>query len=397
MGFLDSLTDLMGWSNSNAQEALNGATVKENLGNVYLPGGVQGGSVNTSPFANMGGAGGGYGNSPLSQADWQAINPIWGNIRRAANYNDINWKDPSLKGASLSPEASQYLQNNWGNVRRAANFGDINWKDPSLVGSPGYKQAPGGAGGATAGQGMPGSSGGSPSTLGDLEPGRAAFAGAVAPNVADSMTNNQPNILAAMRASAAPGEQRAWNSTNDNLFSRGRLGANDSATGEAYRGYQEGVQNADLNRQVASYGLGDQLQTDALNRGLGAAGGAGGLTQLSTLPFQLALQLAQANASSQQGIAGSAANQNDNIMDSWSKFWGGSGGNKGSSTGGFFSNMSDYRLKKNVEYVGKRRGRNWYTWDWIDGGKGQGVMAHENLDIAEVHPSGFLAVDYSKV
>lgn len=240
--------------------------------------------------------------------------------------------------------------------------------------------------------------------LGDLEPGRAALAGAVAPNVADSQVNNQPNILAAMRASAAPGEQRAWNSTNDALFSRGRLGGNDSATGEAYRGYTEGLQTADNARQVASYGLGDQLQTDALNRANTAASGASGLTQLSTLPFQMALQLAQAQSGAQLGIAGSAGRGNS-LLDAWNSFigsskstsGGGAGGNS-QGQGGFFSNFSDLRLKKNVKSLGTRRGRKWYSWDWIDGsGNSEGVMAHENLDIASAHPDGFLIVDYSKV
>jgi hypothetical protein len=98
-----------------------------------------------APIAGVTGGYGGqsgpqlFGNTPLTQQDWQSVNNVWGNIRRAANYGDISQGDLPQ---GLSPEVSQFLSNNWGNIRRAANFGDINWK-AGIVGAPAYQtQAP---------------------------------------------------------------------------------------------------------------------------------------------------------------------------------------------------------------------------------------------------------------
>jgi hypothetical protein len=80
---------------------------------------------------------GGYGGTPLNQSDWQAIDRVWGQIRPAANFSDINWG--AHGGQQFSPEAAQFLSQNWGNIRRAGNFGDINW-NAGIVGTPGYQQ-----------------------------------------------------------------------------------------------------------------------------------------------------------------------------------------------------------------------------------------------------------------
>lgn len=60
--------------------------------------------------------------------------------------------------------------------------------------------------------------------------------------------------------------------------------------------------------------------------------------------------------------------------------------------------FSDIRLKRDITPLGIRQGRKWYQYRYLwSGDLQEGVMAHENLDIATVHPSGFLMVDYSKL
>jgi len=63
--------------------------------------------------------------------------------------------------------------------------------------------------------------------------------------------------------------------------------------------------------------------------------------------------------------------------------------------------FSDRRLKTNIRRIGTTpRGYARYSWDWIDGGSGEGVIAQE---VQAIDPSavaeidGFLAVDYGKI
>ena len=61
--------------------------------------------------------------------------------------------------------------------------------------------------------------------------------------------------------------------------------------------------------------------------------------------------------------------------------------------------MSDRRLKRNIKQIGKTKsGYNIYSWDYVWGAPGVGVMADE-VPKEWVHrmPSGFDAVDYSLV
>lgn len=57
--------------------------------------------------------------------------------------------------------------------------------------------------------------------------------------------------------------------------------------------------------------------------------------------------------------------------------------------------FSDVRLKRDIKPLGERNGRKWYEFKylWSDDVH-EGVMAQENPDIAIMHPSGFLMVDY---
>ena len=71
----------------------------------------------------------------------------------------------------------------------------------------------------------------------------------------------QASELANMRAAAQPEQNRIMNKIDDRLFSRGMLGTNSTATGEAYRGMQEAFGQQDMN-----------FQTEAFNRALGQRG-----------------------------------------------------------------------------------------------------------------------------
>lgn len=62
--------------------------------------------------------------------------------------------------------------------------------------------------------------------------------------------------------------------------------------------------------------------------------------------------------------------------------------------------FSDRRLKRNVLRIGTHMlGIGWYVWDWLTGGRGEGVMAHEVEYVMPaavvVHPSGFKMVNYA--
>lgn len=70
--------------------------------------------------------------------------------------------------------------------------------------------------------------------------------------------------------------------------------------------------------------------------------------------------------------------------------------------------LSDYRLKENIQPIGSENGVNLYSWDWkadylhlTQGMPTTGVIAQEIMlthpDAVFAHPSGFYAVDYSKV
>jgi hypothetical protein len=60
--------------------------------------------------------------------------------------------------------------------------------------------------------------------------------------------------------------------------------------------------------------------------------------------------------------------------------------------------FSDIRLKHNVKRIGKWLGHNVYTWTWIWGQPGCGVMAHEMPEeYVAVHRTGYLMVDYGRL
>jgi hypothetical protein len=189
-----------------------------------------------------------------------------------------------------------------------------------------------------------------------------------------------------MRQQSKPYEQQAMSMLNDNLFSRGRLGDDTGfgGTSDAYKGFAAGLDQADLQRQlsaaqmgqtnqnnlfqqgISALGAGDSLQTSALQRSIGAAGAYSGLANTSTLPFQLALQYAQAQSQAALGQAGAQLNYGANsgfnaIMKDWSQFTGGGPG-AGSSMLNQTTNFSDPRAKTDVVLVSEYKGIPVYSY-----------------------------------
>lgn len=57
--------------------------------------------------------------------------------------------------------------------------------------------------------------------------------------------------------------------------------------------------------------------------------------------------------------------------------------------------FSDIRLKRDIRPLEVRNGRQWYAYRYIWSDEvHEGIMAHENMDVAILDPSGFLKVDY---
>ena len=70
----------------------------------------------------------GVGGSGLNAADWNAIAPIWSQIRPAGRFEDINWGAIGMPGGPpVSEQGRQFLSSNWGNIRPAGNLGDVDW------------------------------------------------------------------------------------------------------------------------------------------------------------------------------------------------------------------------------------------------------------------------------
>ena len=112
----------------------------------------------------------------------------------------------------------------------------------------------------------------------------------------------QQKYLDLLRAQAQPYEQQVTNSVNNNLFSRGRLGAEDSTTGLAYRELAKGLSLADLGRQETALNFGEQQTQNIFDRARVSGDLASQLQNRSYLPGQLALSTAGAAGDLQLGV-----------------------------------------------------------------------------------------------
>lgn len=79
---------------------------------------------------------GGFGTraaNPFGREEANVMSQVWGRIRTAAEFDDINWRDVGLSGPPGSRDARRIMATHWGQLREAARFEDIDW--PSTTGS----------------------------------------------------------------------------------------------------------------------------------------------------------------------------------------------------------------------------------------------------------------------
>ena len=66
----------------------------------------------------------------------------------------------------------------------------------------------------------------------------------------------------------------------------------------------------------------------------------------------------------------------------------------GQALGGWSTNWSDRRLKKNIQRIGTVKGYPWYKYDYIWGEASEGVMADEVPQEYTIDIGGLKAVNY---
>jgi hypothetical protein len=74
-----------------------------------------------------GGFGRGSYGSPFSREEEATLSRIWGQIRAAAEFDDIDWRAVGLLGPPGSREARRFMAQNWSQIREAERFEDIDW------------------------------------------------------------------------------------------------------------------------------------------------------------------------------------------------------------------------------------------------------------------------------
>jgi hypothetical protein len=74
-------------------------------------------------------AGGFSGSSTMlfTRDDAAALSQVWGEIRKAAEFEDIDWRTVGLLRAPGSAQARRVMAANWAQLREAARFEDIDW------------------------------------------------------------------------------------------------------------------------------------------------------------------------------------------------------------------------------------------------------------------------------
>lgn len=65
--------------------------------------------------------------SPFSRGEEAALSRVWGEIRTATEFDDINWRSVGLSGAPGSREARRITAQHWSALRDARQFEDIDW------------------------------------------------------------------------------------------------------------------------------------------------------------------------------------------------------------------------------------------------------------------------------
>jgi hypothetical protein len=73
------------------------------------------------------GSAGGFSANPFTREEEATMSRVWGEIREAGNFNDIDWRAVGLSGPPGSREARRILAQHWGQIRAAARFEDVDW------------------------------------------------------------------------------------------------------------------------------------------------------------------------------------------------------------------------------------------------------------------------------
>ncbi|MEO8464985.1 MAG: hypothetical protein ABI640_06560 [Gammaproteobacteria bacterium] len=65
---------------------------------------------------------------PFTREEARDLRAVWGTIRDAASFYDINWRAVGLGRAPGDRQARRFMAQDWGSLRRAERFDDINWR-----------------------------------------------------------------------------------------------------------------------------------------------------------------------------------------------------------------------------------------------------------------------------
>ena len=70
----------------------------------------------------------GYSLSPFTREEAAAMSRVWGEIRQAARFEDIDWRALGYSGPPGDSNARRLTSRNWSELRGAAHFEDIDWQ-----------------------------------------------------------------------------------------------------------------------------------------------------------------------------------------------------------------------------------------------------------------------------
>jgi hypothetical protein len=69
-----------------------------------------------------------YRESPFTREEAAAMSRVWGKIREAARFEDIDWRAVGLSGPPGDREARRLTSRHWPQLREAARFEEIDWQ-----------------------------------------------------------------------------------------------------------------------------------------------------------------------------------------------------------------------------------------------------------------------------
>jgi len=73
--------------------------------------------------------------SPFTREEAADLSRVWGEIRQAARFEDINWRAHGLSGPPGDSQARRLTSRYWNELRGAARFEDIDWQTTTGYGA----------------------------------------------------------------------------------------------------------------------------------------------------------------------------------------------------------------------------------------------------------------------